>query len=205
MNVRPKTHVLADPGLRLAPGRRRWLLVFIVICVVLASLWARTGRSEAAGNTPDLCWAWKTTCVAYRYFLGVRYCVAWQTTCVGAPTSQRHVGLASPRRGSGSGCHSYWTNVACTVVRAGRGWAFGDCAAGLAFSGLTGGTLFQPGAPVSVSGCENEHKVLLAAGRKFPLASVGANRHLPAAARRRAPALSIGQRITGSMPSRDGW
>jgi hypothetical protein len=72
--------------------------------------------------------------------------------------------------GNRGGCKpsNYWTGISCTVTRAGRGWAFGSCELGYAFSGTTRGTL-TAGQAVTVDGCLDATKTLLDGGRKFPL------------------------------------
>lgn len=76
---------------------------------------------------------------------------------------------AAPLVGNKGGCASYWTKVACTVVDAGRGWAFGDCEFKLSFSGVTPGPALKKGQPVLVNGCQDETGNLYDAGRKYPL------------------------------------
>jgi hypothetical protein len=150
-----------DPGLRLTPAGRRVLIAVIVAGLLIAFAFALTDRAGA--TSPELCSAWRKTCISPRTILGVRFCTSWRLTCIGAPTG-KIAGLASPMAGNRGGCSasSQRSGLQCTVQDAGVGWVSGTCVYGEYFLAQTART-FRAGDSVTVSGCIDNHNTLFSA------------------------------------------
>jgi hypothetical protein len=151
-----------DPGLHLTPTGRRALIALTIAGLLLLFALALTDRAGA--TSPELCSAWRKTCISPRTILGVRFCTSWRLTCIGQAPTGKIAGLAAPMAGNRGGCSasSQRANLVCTVQDAGVGWVAGTCVYGEYFLAQTART-FAPGDSVTVSGCIDNHGTLFSA------------------------------------------